>query len=104
MPLRRNSLGVRLRQRAGELGEDGQVGMQPDAVQATDTKRGERPIVLQAAELALDGGAATVELAVAQALARDQRVQPVALDPDRRGLALAGGAAPLGRLAAVVGS
>jgi hypothetical protein len=45
------------------LGEDRQVGVQPNPVQPSDAQRGERPVVLPA-ELTLDGRAATVELAV----------------------------------------
>jgi hypothetical protein len=63
-----------LRQRGGELREDRQIGVQPNPVQPTDAERGERPIVLEASELALDGGAALVERAEAVGLARDQRV------------------------------
>jgi hypothetical protein len=42
-------------ERAGELGEDGQVGMEPNPIQAMDAERGKRPVVLEASELALDG-------------------------------------------------
>ena len=45
---------------AGQLGEDGQVGVKLDPLKATDAQRGERPFVLQAAELALNSGAASV--------------------------------------------
>jgi hypothetical protein len=41
-------------ERAGELGEDRQVGVQSNPFQATDAKRRERPIVLQPPEFALD--------------------------------------------------
>jgi hypothetical protein len=47
--------GSRSAERAGELGEDRQVGVELHAVQSTNAKRGERPVVLQAPELALDG-------------------------------------------------
>src|SRR4051812_33735648 len=60
--------------------------------------------MFEAAELALDRRTAAVKLLVALAVARDERVQPVGLDPHRRGLALAGRAAPLRRLALVVRS
>src|SRR4051812_47226459 len=53
---------------------------------------------------ALDSGAATVEAPVPLALARDQRVQAVGLDPHGLRLALTGRAAPLARGARVVGS
>lgn len=90
---------ARPREGAGELGEDRQVGVQPDPIQSTDAERGERPIVLEAAELALDGGAAAVKSREAGRLTRDQRVKAACLDPDRCGLALAGRAAPLARAA-----
>ena len=40
-------------ERAGELGEDPQVGVQPDPVESTDAERSERPFVLDAPELAI---------------------------------------------------
>jgi hypothetical protein len=43
--------------------------------EAANTERAEAVFVLQASELALDGGAATVEIAEPLALARDQRVK-----------------------------
>src|SRR4051794_30458872 len=58
--------------------------------------------MFEAAELTLDRRTAAVKLLVALGLARDERVQPVGLDPHRRGLALAGRAAPLRGLALVV--
>ena len=51
---------------AGELGEDRQVGVQPNAIQPTDAKRGERPFMLEATELAFNGGTATEERGVAR--------------------------------------
>jgi phage baseplate assembly protein W len=40
--------------RAGELGEDRQIGVQPDPIQSTEAERSERPFVLGASELALN--------------------------------------------------
>ncbi len=102
--LRREMRETRTSQRAGKLREDRQVGMQPDAIQSSDAQREQRPLVLEATELALDGSARAVELARAVRLARDQRVQAVGLDPSGGGLALAGRAAPRGSTPLVVGS
>src|SRR3989442_704718 len=108
MPLSRSVGGMRCgqrsrtRERAGELGEDGQVGGQAHALNAPGAEWGERPFVLEPAELALDGGALAVEALPAKRLAGDQRVQAVGLDPPGGGLALAGWAAPLGGLTRVV--
>jgi hypothetical protein len=60
--------------------------------------------MLEPAELALDGRALAVQVLEPLALARDERVQPVKLHPHRLRGARAGGAAPLGRLAPVVGT
>jgi hypothetical protein len=49
--------GSRSAERAGELGEDRRVGVQPDAIQTTDAERKQRPLMLEAAELALDRAA-----------------------------------------------
>jgi len=38
--------GSRPTERAGELGEDRQVGVQPNPIQATDGKRSQRPLAL----------------------------------------------------------
>jgi len=46
--------------RAGELGEDRQVSVQPNPVESTDAQRGKRPLVLEASELALNRSATTV--------------------------------------------
>src|SRR4051794_9208043 len=56
-------------ERAGELGEDRQVGVEPYPVDPANPERCERPVVLEASELALDCGAPLVELAPAP---RDQ--------------------------------
>ena len=61
---------ARFGERAGELGEDRQVGVEPDPLQPADAERQQRPFVLEPAELALDGGAARVELAPARAVSR----------------------------------
>lgn len=45
--------------------------MEPDALDAPDAKEGEAEVVLEVAELALDGGATTVQPAPLFALARD---------------------------------
>ena len=58
--------------------------------------------MLEPAELTLDGRAAPVEALPAQSLARDEGMQPVSLDPDRRVLALAGRAAPVGCINSIV--
>jgi hypothetical protein len=79
--LRRERYGARPGERAGKLGENRQIGMQPNTLQATDAERGQRPLMLEAAELPLDRPTRTVELRGARRVARDQRVQPVGLDP-----------------------
>src|SRR4051812_1021893 len=94
----------RLSERARQLVEDRQVGVQLHAIQPTDAEWRERPLVLEASKLALNGRAATVELLEPLRLARDQRVQTAGLDPHGRGLALARRAAPFARAGLVVGS
>ena len=86
-----------------ELGEDREVGVQSHALDAAHAQRQQRPFVLQPSELALDGSTAAVERLGPLRVARDERVQPVGLDPCRLRLAFAGRAAPLGCLALVVG-
>jgi len=93
--LRREWNGSRSGERRGELREDAEVGVERDSFQAADAKRAESPLVLQAAELALDGSASPIKVAPSLRLARDQRMQPGSLPPYGSGLALAGGAAPL---------
>jgi hypothetical protein len=64
-----------------ELGEDGQVNVQPDA-RETAHPQGERaPLVLEPAELALDAAALVVETLPPGSATRDERVQPGRLDP-----------------------
>jgi hypothetical protein len=53
--------------------------MERDSIQPTNAKRQQRPIVLESAELALDGGATPIELAPARSLARDQRAEAISL-------------------------
>jgi hypothetical protein len=77
---------------AGEPGEDAEVGVKLDAIQATDDERCEAVFVLEPAELALDSGAAAVEVAESLCLARDERVASVGLDPAGLRGAFAGGA------------
>jgi hypothetical protein len=43
--LRRERYGARSRECAGELGEDRQVGVQPDPIQPANAKGSQRPIV-----------------------------------------------------------
>jgi len=68
--------------------------VKPNPIKSTDAQGQQRPLVLEAAELPLDGTATPIELAPAQRLTRDQRVEAISLDPPARGLALAGRAAP----------
>jgi hypothetical protein len=69
----------------------------PDAIQSANAKRRETAFMLEASKLALDRSAAAIERSEARRLAWDQRVQTVGVEPDRRGPALAGRAAPLAR-------
>ena len=50
----------RSREREAQAGEDAEVGVKLDAGESTGAERGERVVVLQAAELALYGDAAVV--------------------------------------------
>lgn len=102
--LRRKRYGSRSGERLAEPGEHDEVGVQDDALQATYTQRGEAVVVLQPAELALNSGAAPVEVAPPLRLARNERIAAAGLHPHGGGLALAGWAAPLRRLAVVVSS
>jgi len=72
--LGREGNGSRPGEGAGELREHGEVGVKLDTLKPTDAQGEQCPLVLQATELALNGGAALVELAPAQRLARDQRM------------------------------
>jgi hypothetical protein len=60
--LRRERDGSCSRKRKAQAGKDAEVSVKLDARKATGAERRERVLVLQAAELALDGGAAIVEL------------------------------------------
>jgi hypothetical protein len=91
------------RERVGELGEDGEVGVKANLVQPAYAQGQQRPFVLEPAKLALNRPTALVERRGPLRVARDERVQPVGLDPCGLRLALAGRAAPLGRLPLVVG-
>jgi hypothetical protein len=62
----------------GETSEHRQVGVELHAGEATDAERGESVIDLQACELALNGGAATVEVAEPLRVTRDARKEPSA--------------------------
>jgi hypothetical protein len=64
------------------LGEDRQIGVQPNPIQTTDVQRSERPIVLEAPELALDGGTAAVQGLPPGRFARDEWEHALSLDPD----------------------
>ena len=59
-----------------EPSQDRQVGMEPDALKAADAKEREAIVVLQATELALDGGAATVQAASLVAVTGDGAKRP----------------------------
>ena len=82
--LSRERYGSRPYEGAGELREDRQVRVKPDSLDASRSQREQRPLVLEPTELALDGGAALVELASARCLARHERVQAVGLNPPGR--------------------
>ncbi len=89
------SLGPGANHRARQLGEDRQIGVEPNPIQTPDAERQQCPFVLESSELSLHRAAAPVELARALRLSRNQRMQPVRFDPHGRGLALPGRAAPL---------
>ena len=65
--------------------------MESDTLKTPDTEGRKPVLVLQPAELPLEGGAARVEVAEAARLARDQGVAPLGLGPAGGGLALARG-------------
>lgn len=79
--LGRERNGPRPTERLREPREHRQVGVKRDPFQATDAERRELVLVLQPAELALDSATASVEVAPPLRLTRDERVQPVGLDP-----------------------
>src|ERR1700683_4797166 len=86
-----------------QRGQDRQVNMQTDALDAAHAQREHAPLVLQAPELALDRAALVVVPLEPARLARDQQMQARSLGPYRLRLALGRGAAPLGRAALDVG-
>ena len=71
-----------LGERGGEASEHDEVGVERDLRQPANAKRGEAVVVLQAAELTLDGRAAPVEVAEPAGLARDERVKTGSLAPE----------------------
>ena len=93
--LRREWNGSRSGERHGKRGEDAEVGVERDSIEAANAERAEPVLVLQAAERPLDGSASPVQVTEALGVSRDQRVEAVGLDPAGRGLALTGRAAPL---------
>ena len=74
--LSREGYSARAAKRARELGKDRQIGMEPNPIQPTDAQRGKRPLVLETAELALDGGAATVQSGASRAESVDEAGPP----------------------------
>ena len=85
-------------ERLREPGEHHEVSVELDSFKPSNAERREPIFLFEPAELALASGASPVEVAPPLRLARDQRVQPVGLDPDGRGLAASGQAAPLRRV------
>jgi hypothetical protein len=61
--LSRKRHAVRSGECAGQRGEDRQVGVEPNQIQATDAESEQCPLVREAPELALDGVTAAAELA-----------------------------------------
>ncbi len=87
-----------------EPGEDRHVDVQRHPVDPAHPEGQHGPLMLQAAELTLDTGTGAVQGLPTVRLRRDERVQPVSLDPHRGGGALARGAAVLGRATLGVGT
>jgi len=75
-------------ERTRQLGEDRQIGMEPNPLDASHAQRKQRPLVLQAPELPLDSRAAPVERLPPLRVTRDKGMQAVGLDPLRARLAL----------------
>lgn len=71
---RRRSCGVQM---AGELGEDGQIGVELHAAESANSQRQQGPLMLERSEPGLNVRALLMELLVALRVARDERVQPV---------------------------
>ena len=67
-PLGGERNGFRSRERLTQPGEDRRVGLNPHPVRAACPQRRQAVFVLEASELALDGGAATVDSVFAFAL------------------------------------
>jgi hypothetical protein len=61
--------------REAEPSEHHEVGVQADALDPADPEEREAEVVLEVAELALNGGAATVKIAEAVAVTGDARVE-----------------------------
>src|SRR5437879_5574825 len=64
-----------------------QIGVEHHALDPSHPKRSKPVFVLEPAELALDGGPTTAEVAPALRLAGKERVPPVSLEPHRLRLA-----------------
>ena len=91
--------GARSRECPRKRGEDAEVGVKRHVLDAAHTKRRESGLVLKPTKRTLYAAALPIQVAPPLRLTRDQRVQPGHLDPDARGLALTGRAAPLRRVA-----
>lgn len=61
--------------------EHHKIGVKLDTLQPANAQRCKSVLVLQASELALDGGAATVKITPPLCLTRDERVAAVGLHP-----------------------
>ena len=92
--------GSRSGKREAKPSEHRQVSVERDPLAATEAKRRQAVLVVQAPELALDGCAASVEVAPALRLARNERVPTVSFHPPGGGVTLSGWAAPTWRAAA----
>lgn len=103
-PLRREGNRSGVGRSHGEPGKDRQVDVQRHPLDPAHPKREHRPFVLQPAELTLDAGTGAVEGLPPIRFPRDERVQPVGLDPQACRGALTRGAAVLGRATLSVGT
>ncbi len=102
--LGREGNGSGVGQGRGEPGKDHQIDVQRHALDPAHPQRKKRPLVLQAPELPLYGTTAAVQGLPPLRLARDQRVQPVGLDPYAPRGALTRRVPVLGRAALGVGT
>jgi hypothetical protein len=102
--LRRERNSPRSGKSQAEAGEHYEVGVKRDLGKSANAERGERILVLQAAELSFHGGASTVEVFPPFGLTRDERVTTASLDPLARWLALTSRATELGGAALEVGT